>query len=282
MSIKPLLTLLGFIGWSVLCTYWYCCWMQVACESCGAEAYAAYHAPPTHPVAATSAAAPIAFQLNKAEFNSPEELAEIRAKMLEGKKEDNVLEITGLYFEGEPIPDSMGNLGLARANEMKLAMLDDLTPERIRTKARLVKEPEGAQDRGFYGIEYRWLDADKTSAATLEEFADRVIIRFPYNSTKKDYDPVVDEYLNKLAERVVQSGEKISITGHTDNEGEADYNMDLGKQRAESIRDYLSNAKVKAEQMLVQSKGETQPVAPNDTDENRHANRRVEVVLLTQ
>ena len=65
MSIKQLLALLGYVGWSALCTHWYCCWMQVACESCGAEAYAAYHAPPVEPIATTTAAVPLAYDWAK-------------------------------------------------------------------------------------------------------------------------------------------------------------------------------------------------------------------------
>lgn len=279
MSIKPLLALLGFVGWSVLCTQWYCCWMQVACESCGAEAYAEFNKPPVVPVAPIPSAAPVPFQWSATTLTDEADPAAFRKKILAGMKEDNVLELTGLYFEGEDKPAEITSLGLARAEELRRLLSDEVPADRILIKARQVAAPEGAKERGFYGIDFKWLDADKTTAATLEQFSDRVIIRFPYNSVQKDYEPEVDAYLVKLAERIVESKEKVSITGHTDDSGEEEYNNKLGMERAESIRKFLSDKGVSEEQMRVQSKGETQPVAANDTDENRHANRRVEVVV---
>ncbi len=281
MSIKPLLALIGFLGWSVLCTQWYCCWMQVACESCGAEAYAAYNTPPVVPIATTKTAVPVAYEWAKAQLNDADQLRELEERIKAGMEADNILEITGLYFEEEPQPEGVLNLGLARADQLKEYLLSNIPPERVRTKSRLVSEPEGVREKGFYGIEFKWLDPDQTMASTLEQFADRVIIRFPYNSVQKDYDPEVDGYLMQLAERVQESGEKIQVTGHTDDAGEEDYNLKLGQQRAESIQSFLEKAGVGTEQIKISSKGEKQPVVPNDTDENRHANRRVEVVLVS-
>ncbi|HMR42403.1 MAG TPA: OmpA family protein, partial [Saprospiraceae bacterium] len=69
-------------------------------------------------------------------------------------------------------------------------------------------------------------------------------------------------------------------TGHTDNVGEADENMKLGARRAGAIKDILVKSGVNANQITTDSKGESQPVASNDTEEGRHDNRRVEVRLI--
>lgn len=254
--------------------------MQVACESCGAEAYAAYHAPPVEPIATTTAAVPLAYDWAKTRLEDERALRELEQTILSGMTEDNVLEVTGLYFEAEPSAEGTLNLGLARADQLATFLADRVPADRIRTKSRLVSEPEGVRERGFYSIEFRWLAPDQTAASTLEQFADRVIIRFPYNSVQKDYDPEVDGYLIQLAQRVLETGESVSVTGHTDDAGEKDYNLQLGQQRAESIQVFLERAGVKANQIKVSSKGEEQPVVPNSNDENRHANRRVEVVLV--
>ncbi len=279
MSIKPLLALVGFLAWSAFCMQWYCCWMQVACESCGAAAYAEYNAPPIIPVAAIPGIAAIPFNWSETKLNSEADLKAFKKEILAGMKADNILEITGLYFEGEDKPEDVTSLGLERATELRRLLKDELSEDRIISKARLVAEPEGAREKGFYGIDFKWLDADKTTAGTLEEFSDRVIIRFPYNSVQKDYDPTVDAYLEKLANRVVESKEQVLLTGHTDDSGEEAYNLALGTERAESIKSYLLKKGVTAEQMTVASKGEQQPVAANDTESNKHANRRVEVVI---
>ena len=67
---------------------------------------------------------------------------------------------------------------------------------------------------------------------------------------------------------------KLTIIGHTDNSGTDQYNMDLGKRRAESAREYFQELGVLGE-IATESKGEKQPVSPNNTDENRQKNRRV-------
>ena len=69
---------------------------------------------------------------------------------------------------------------------------------------------------------------------------------------------------------------KVEIQGHTDNIGAAEYNMELSKRRAQAVRDYLAAAGVDSRRMTVEGFGSTMPVAPNDTEENRARNRRVE------
>ncbi len=69
---------------------------------------------------------------------------------------------------------------------------------------------------------------------------------------------------------------KVEIQGHTDNIGTAEYNMDLSVRRAQAVRDYLAAAGVDSSRMTVVGYGMTKPVAPNDTEENRARNRRVE------
>ena len=69
---------------------------------------------------------------------------------------------------------------------------------------------------------------------------------------------------------------KVEIQGHTDNIGAAEYNMELSKRRAQAVKDYLEAAGVDSSRMTIMGFGSTMPVAPNDTEENRARNRRVE------
>ena len=69
---------------------------------------------------------------------------------------------------------------------------------------------------------------------------------------------------------------KVEIQGHTDNIGAAEYNMALSKRRAQAVRDYLAAAGIDSNRMTIVGFGSTMPVAPNDTEENRARNRRVE------
>jgi Outer membrane protein and related peptidoglycan-associated (lipo)proteins len=72
---------------------------------------------------------------------------------------------------------------------------------------------------------------------------------------------------------------KILVVGHTDSKGAADYNQQLSERRAESASDYLSRQGLDSGRLLTTGKGESEPVAPNETEEGRQQNRRVEVAV---
>ena len=70
------------------------------------------------------------------------------------------------------------------------------------------------------------------------------------------------------------------IEGHADNIGRADYNVELSRQRAESIRDALFEFGVSDDRLVAEGYGANFPIASNDTPEGREQNRRVEIVIL--
>lgn len=72
---------------------------------------------------------------------------------------------------------------------------------------------------------------------------------------------------------------QIVITGHTDSTGSLAHNMDLSKRRAQSVALILSNNAVPGQRMTTIGAGPDRPVATNDTDTGRAANRRVEIVI---
>jgi len=71
----------------------------------------------------------------------------------------------------------------------------------------------------------------------------------------------------------------VVITGHTDNVGDADYNLDLSKRRAGSVASELFANAVAPSRIQTIGRGEDAPVATNLTPEGRRQNRRVEVVI---
>ena len=72
----------------------------------------------------------------------------------------------------------------------------------------------------------------------------------------------------------------IEIVGHTDDKWDDDYNMELSKKRAASVRDFLVSQGVDASKMVTTGMGETMPIASNTTRAGRTANRRVEILIL--
>ena len=70
---------------------------------------------------------------------------------------------------------------------------------------------------------------------------------------------------------------RVVIAGHTDNIGTPEYNLDLGRRRAQEVRNILVGSGVSRDRLVVESYGETRPIGPNDSEEGRARNRRVEL-----
>jgi OOP family OmpA-OmpF porin len=72
-------------------------------------------------------------------------------------------------------------------------------------------------------------------------------------------------------------GTRVEIVGHTDSRGSDEYNQGLSDRRAESVRAYLESKGIAANRLSASGRGESAPIASNDTDEGRAQNRRVEL-----
>jgi outer membrane protein OmpA-like peptidoglycan-associated protein len=69
------------------------------------------------------------------------------------------------------------------------------------------------------------------------------------------------------------------IVGHTDAQGADSYNWDLSERRSRSAADYLAGQGVTRARLRTAGRGETEPIATNDSDAGRQQNRRVEVAI---
>jgi len=83
---------------------------------------------------------------------------------------------------------------------------------------------------------------------------------------------LVKEYKNNPAGKII-------ITGHTDDEGNAEYNMALSCERANKVAEYLKTKGVPESRIIVDCKGESMPEYDNKTEVGKHMNRRVEVKI---
>jgi outer membrane protein OmpA-like peptidoglycan-associated protein len=77
----------------------------------------------------------------------------------------------------------------------------------------------------------------------------------------------------------LSGGRAISVEGHADARGSAEYNVKLSLRRAETVRGELHGGGLDLERMRVTGHGESLPVADNETEEGRQQNRRVEIVI---
>lgn len=73
---------------------------------------------------------------------------------------------------------------------------------------------------------------------------------------------------------------EIEMSAHTDSYGSDDYNFKLSDNRARSVMEYILSKDISPGRIISHGYGETVPVAPNDTPENRQLNRRVEFKIL--
>ena len=105
---------------------------------------------------------------------------------------------------------------------------------------------------------------------------DMINFEFDKSVIKKESYP----YIDKIAELMKNTDVHIKIKGHTDNVGNADYNMKLSKKRAEAVYQYLLDKGVNKSRLSYEYFGMTKPIAPNATEEGRLANRRVEFEIV--
>jgi outer membrane protein OmpA-like peptidoglycan-associated protein len=97
---------------------------------------------------------------------------------------------------------------------------------------------------------------------------------FDKATLRADSEPALNQILSVMKDEPKLS---LEIGGHTDNVGKPDYNMKLSDERAAAVRQWLVAHGVAALRLTSRGYGDTQPVVPNNSDENRAKNRRVEV-----
>lgn len=103
-------------------------------------------------------------------------------------------------------------------------------------------------------------------------------VLFELNSyeIKKETFPELDRIaLFFLRNREVHA----EISGHTDNTGTEVYNLRLSQRRAAEVARYFVEQGIDERRLLSEGLGSSLPLVPNDTDENRARNRRVEILI---
>lgn len=123
------------------------------------------------------------------------------------------------------------------------------------------------------------------SGVQVRREGDKIYLVMPGNITfasssaqiRSDFYDVLDSVGLVLAEF---NKTAIKISGHTDSTGGAQLNQTLSEQRANSVRNYLVDQNVASGRIQTYGYGPRYPVASNDTETGRQANRRVELELL--
>ena len=99
-----------------------------------------------------------------------------------------------------------------------------------------------------------------------------------FNSDSSKVLPDSEQILAKAVTALQDSvGVSVIIEGHTDNTGTPSYNQLLSERRAKAVLDFLVANGIENERLVSVGKGESSPVASNNTKEGRYQNRRVEL-----
>lgn len=123
------------------------------------------------------------------------------------------------------------------------------------------------------------------TGVSVTRMGDNITLNMPSSITfslnSADLNAQFYNALNGVA-MVLKEYEKtvVEVAGHTDSSGSDQYNQTLSEKRAQAVAGYLSGQGVKSARLISIGAGEGRPVASNDTEQGRAANRRVEITLV--
>lgn len=105
--------------------------------------------------------------------------------------------------------------------------------------------------------------------------------KIQFEPGKASMDASAVAIMDDIAEILKQCGEiKLEIQGHTDSQGREEMNQALSQSRAQSVVNELRDRRVLTSSFAAKGYGEAQPIADNDTQDGREANRRIAFVLI--
>jgi outer membrane protein OmpA-like peptidoglycan-associated protein len=122
--------------------------------------------------------------------------------------------------------------------------------------------------------------------ATVQRIGEGIAVTFPegllFGFDSDQLGSSARDNLRKLAESLKQyPNTRTLIVGHTDSDGSAQYNRDLSDRRALSAANFITGEGIDRLRISTAGRGETEPIATNDSDDGRRQNRRVEIAIYT-
>ncbi|MEI9919873.1 MAG: OmpA family protein [Bacteroidota bacterium] len=124
--------------------------------------------------------------------------------------------------------------------------------------------------------------AESKTPETVHTRSDSLIVLnevlFEVNSykLKKELYPKLDSIVMFLKQN---PSTKIEISGHTDNTGSEAHNLKLSENRADAVAEFVVDKGIETSRVTFNGYGSARPIAPNNTDQGRRKNRRVEILI---
>ena len=196
-------------------------------------------------------------------------LTELVDSIVNSGQDDQLLQITGFNSPSEQINLDY-ELGLARAAELKKLLINKIPEDRIEIHTDTSSFLTYTQDSLVEAVFYEWVEG----YTPLEENLDYYLVNHPNKRIKtEDFE----ELFGKLATRLIETGEKVIIKGHTDSAGDSELNFTIALRNAKDVRDILQANGVPTSQIETTSRGEDEPIGDNATEIGQQDNRRIEL-----
>jgi outer membrane protein OmpA-like peptidoglycan-associated protein len=118
----------------------------------------------------------------------------------------------------------------------------------------------------------------------VERVGDNIKLNMPssitFDTNESIIKPQFFSVLNQISQTLSEyQSTVVTVAGHTDSSGAAEYNQQLSVNRANSVSNYMMGNGVIRERIVTTGYGESLPIASNDNPAGRQANRRVEITL---
>ena len=140
----------------------------------------------------------------------------------------------------------------------------------METELISVPEPSGEESL---------ITGELPTAASVKEPA-VCTIYFSLDQSAMEPDPVLQSDRDHYKAWTVNYPDAVvQIIGHTDATGSDEYNLELGRKRAETVRNFFVAGGIPDDRIIIITRGESEPVADNRTSEGRAKNRRAVVSL---
>jgi outer membrane protein OmpA-like peptidoglycan-associated protein len=197
------------------------------------------------------------------------QLAEASARALIAQKDKESAEREASTLTTDQLRSAQRELSSTKQNLEKTQ--DQLAAEKV---AREAAEKKAAQAL-----------ADLQKIAAVKQESRGMVITLSgsvlFASNESTLLPAAMLKLNEVADALIKGNpdSNITVEGHTDSQGQRQYNMDLAKKRADAVRDQLVSRGVASDRIKAVGVGPDRPIADNKTAEGRANNRRVEIIV---
>jgi outer membrane protein OmpA-like peptidoglycan-associated protein len=209
----------------------------------------------------------------RSEADAARQLADEARRVAEEARAASARAVTELAQARARAAQAQTEAERAKAN----AEVARLEAERARLESESAKRERDAARQRLQVSLSEILDTRREARGLIVNLSD---VLFDFD--KATLKPGAKEKLSKLAGVLLAypGTYQMEIEGYTDSVGTAEYNQKLSEERALSVRDYLTQAGLKADRIVAtRGLGESKPVTTNDTPEGRQMNRRVELVI---